>query len=86
VFAVQQRAAADSDARLQANAAGADADVRPRETTGVRLSKVLRRVQCLQEKLKSAHIVHGPSGDQTAVVVVTAAAADDDDGGGGNLY
>lgn len=36
----------------------------PRETNTVRLAKVLRRVQFLQDKLKTGHILRG-SGDQT---------------------
>ncbi|XP_003243462.1 uncharacterized protein LOC100569418 [Acyrthosiphon pisum] len=41
----------------------ADQDRRPKETTTVHLSKLLRRIQCLQEKLKTGHFRHG-CGDQ----------------------
>lgn len=43
----------------------AEQDRRPKETTAVRLAKVLRRVQSLQEKLKTGHFLHG-SGDHAA--------------------
>ncbi|XP_060844650.1 uncharacterized protein LOC132924385 [Rhopalosiphum padi] len=41
----------------------ANEDPRPKETTTIHLSKVLRRVQSLQEKLKTGHFLHG-CGDQ----------------------
>ncbi|CAH1732705.1 unnamed protein product [Aphis gossypii] len=41
----------------------ANEDPRPKETTTIQLSKVLRRVQSLQEKLKTGHFLHG-CGDQ----------------------
>ncbi|XP_015376266.1 PREDICTED: uncharacterized protein LOC107170615 [Diuraphis noxia] len=41
----------------------ANENPRPKETTTIHLSKVLRRVQCLQEKLKIGHFLHG-CGDQ----------------------
>lgn len=36
----------------------------PKETKSTRLVKVMRRVQLLQEKLKSGQIIHGPDGDR----------------------
>lgn len=41
-----------------------DKEQKPKETNNVRLAKVLRRVQLLQEKLKAGHFLHG-FGDQS---------------------
>ncbi|KAL5238072.1 hypothetical protein ACI65C_005482 [Semiaphis heraclei] len=53
----------NSSSNMLADINNANEDPRPKETTTIYLSKVLRRVQCLQEKLKTGHFLHG-CGDQ----------------------